>query len=191
MYDKTKIKQLLQSDARFAIRFITDNNPASALAVLSANGYEKPKGVSEADFIENTLWTLLNTKKAECIAIISQISYDNTENAPEYTRGFYDYFALNQPASTVTAAQKFTLDALFGGLGAGLQTYSGISLAGDQMNTYGTATTAQQQAALAAQEKEKARIRNNWIIGGLIGLVVVAGILIFAFTGKDKNKTKE
>ena len=184
---KDKTIQLLQSDAIFALSFVADNNPNGAVAVLAANGYYMPSTVTDTkSFVFDTLVDLLNSDKAKAIQIVSQIPYDKSANAPLYTQGFNDYFMRSQPASQTTAAGKFSLDALFAGLGTGLSTYSGVSLANNGMTTGGTTSTVDQAAQDAANAEAK-RKKTNLIIGLTVGGLVVLGVIIYFVTKKKDN----
>ena len=182
---KDRVIQMLQSNAQFALNFIADNNPNGAVAVLAANGYFMPSAnVEAADFVFDTLFSLLQTDKAKCIAIVSQIPYNKGADAPEYTQGLNDYFMRTTPATKTTAQGKFSLDALFAGLGIGLSTYSGVSLANNGMNTGGTGSAADQAANAEAQKK-----KTNLIIGLTVGGLLILGVIIY-FVTKDKKADK-
>lgn len=181
---KDSVIRLLQSNAEFALNFVADNNPNGAVAVLAQNGYYMPSTDADAPtFVFDTLFNLLKTNKQKCIEIVSQIPYNKSTDAPKYTQGLNDYFMRTMPASKTTPAGKFSLDALFAGLGTGLSTYSGVSLANEQQILNGD-TNAVNTAAQQAADDEAKKKRTNLIIGLTVGGLVVLGVIIYFVTRK-------
>jgi len=181
---QSEIIAKLESDALFALGFAVDNNLDGVVISLKNKGITVPV----LPYAELKKWCyeklveLLKTNKPLCIEIVSAVPYN--KEATNYTEGFYDYFANNQPADTVTAQQKFELDALLGGLGAGLMTYASISSAPAGTTTLSTAEKEQIAAAQKAEADRKRR-NTNIIIGVVVGIVVVA--VLFAVFKKKKS----
>lgn len=164
------------------------------MLALSDAGYPVPISITDPqqriDFAYNTLLGLLSSNKALVVSIIGQVPYNQSADAPAYTQGLIDFFMRNQPASTVTAQQRFDVTALLGGLGQGLSTFTGISLANQGTNLGGTGTTqtAQQQAAALAATQEAAKRKTYMIIGFAVLGLIVLGIVIYFVTKGDEPK---
>lgn len=175
----------LQSDALFALGFAVDNNLDGVVISLKNKGINVPllQGAELKKWCYEKLVEILKSNKQLCIDIISAVQYN--KDATNYTAGFYDYFANTQPADTVTAQQKFDVNALLGGLGSGLLTYASIS--GD-LGGAGTTQTQAEKEAIAAAEKadaERKKRTTNIIIGVVVGIVVIA--VLFAVFKKKKS----
>lgn len=182
---QSEIIAKLESDALFALGFAVDNNPDGVVVALNNKGITVPT-LPLADvkkWCYEKLVEILKSNKQLCIDIISAVPYN--KEATNYTADFYDYFANTQPADTVTAQQRFDINALLGGLGSGLMTYASIS--GDFGTSGSTMTTAEREAIAAAQkaELERKQKTTNIIIGVVVGIVVVA--VLFAVFKKKKS----
>lgn len=182
---KSEIILRLKSDSLFALSFAIDNNPTGLLSALNAAGIVKPAGVDTKTWLRTTLLQMLGTNKAKAIELITSVQY--VKDAPNWTGGFIDYFMDTQPSTTVTAAQRFSLDALLGGLGAGLSTYAGISTAGQAPMDTAQAQAAQAEAeAKAKAEEDRKKRTQKIIIFSVIG-VVVLGVIVYFITKKKKT----
>lgn len=176
----------LQNDALFALDFAINNNPTGLVTSLKSKGITMPSGVVDVNaWLKQVLTEMLNTSKQEAIDLITSVPYN--KYATNYTAGYESFFMNTQPASTVTASQRFSLDSLLAGLGSGLSTYAAYST-GTAAGT-GTAQDIAAQAAMQAEAKrledERKKRLNKIILWTVVG-VVVLGVVIYFFTRKKK-----
>lgn len=178
----------LETQPLFALRFAVDNNPNGVVVALINAGYEVKSDVTP-DELYNLLFKILNEDKQKLISIITtKVAYNKSVPIDNYTYGLYEYFAKKQPANTVTASQKVSLDALLGGLGAGLSTYVAVSTAaGAGGATESEADKTARLEAEATAKKAKDKKTMYWIFGAVGGLLLIAGIY-YAVTNKTKDK---
>lgn len=184
--EKSQVIAKLETDPFFCLGFAIDNNPQGVVVALQNNGYAVPNNTDAKAlklFLLETLKGILISDKSKAIEIVSQVPYIKDVPIDSYTYGLYDYFARTQPAATVTGSQRFSLDALLGGLGAGLSTYASVSTS---TGTIAPLTAIQLKAEADAKAKADAdkRKRNNYyIIGGVI-VVVIFGVIFYMSTKK-------
>ena len=180
MESQTEIIAKLQSDALYALGFAVDNNPDGVIVALKDKGFVEPLGLTTLELrkkwaFETLKGILMNNKKA-CISLISAVPYN--KNATNYTAGLLDYFMNTQNPNTVTAAARFDINALLGGLGAGLSTYTGMAMAAE--GGLNEPTAAEKQAEEEAAAKEAAAKKQKMIYWGLgiVGAIVVVVIIV-------------
>lgn len=178
-----QIKKRLQTDAPFALQFAVANNPQGILDALAKRGIVPSSAVQNTtDWSYNLLFKMLSYDKAKAIQIVTSVPYVINSKAV-WTNGYDSFFTDYQKKVNATnnVGAKFSLEALLGGLGAGLGTYAGIASAGT-----GTMLTAEQVAAeKAAADKAAADKKRNTIIGFSIGGLAL--IIILYMVKKEKT----
>lgn len=177
----------IKTDAKFALSFAIANNLSGIMEALSSYGLVPSISVIDQSlWAYNTLLEMLRVNKTKAIELITSVPYNpNPKNA--WTSGFDTYFKGVQSSNNTSGASgKFSLDALLGGLGAGLSTYASVST--EQNGT--TSTVSEEKAAAAAAEAEKAaaKKKQNMIIGFSIGGVILI-IVLYAIFKKKKPET--
>ncbi len=176
--------QRLQTDAPFALQFAVANNPQGIIDALSARGIVPSSAVqNKTDWAYNTLYKMLSINKPLAIEIVTGVPYVINSKAT-WTNGFDSFFTdyqrkMNQ-GSNVGA--KFSVEALLGGLGAGLGTYAGIATTADAPTGY-TPTTQQLEAEKLQAEADKNK-KTMIIAGSIIGAILLIIVLVVVFKKK-------
>lgn len=193
---QSQILDRIKNDVVYAIGFGLDNNPDGMLQVMNMQGISS-QNVAEA--YEKLKALYYGGDKQKLLNIFARVPYLNNQSSADgaYTAGFSEYFVSTskpdqiQTAKAVNPNAKFDFNAVLAGLGAGLTGFAGYQ-APQTGTAPGNAMTAQQQAAAqaaAAAEAKKKRVRTYWIIGSVVGVVVVGVILYFVFRKKPKAQS--
>ena len=182
-----QIIKRLQTDAPFALMFAVANNPQGILNALAKNGIVPNSAIQNTtDWSYNLLLKMLSYDKAKAIQIVTSVPYVMNSKAT-WTNGCESFFTDYQKSVNAgsNVGSKFSLEALLGGLGAGLGTYAGLASNAD--GTYSTQSAEQLAAEKAAADKAAADKKRNMIIGFSIGGVVLLIVLYMVFKKKKTN----
>ena len=182
-----QIIKRLQTDAPFALSFAVANNPQGILDALAKNGIVPNSAIQNTtDWSYNLLLKMLSYDKAKAIQIVTSVPYVMNSKAV-WTNGYESFFTDYQRKVNASnnVGAKFSLEALLGGLGAGLGTYAGIASAGENGGTMLTAAQIAEQKAAA--DKAAADKKRNTIIGFSIGAVSLLIIAYMVFKKKKSN----
>lgn len=168
----------IKTNPYFALMFAIENNPQGVLDALSASGLVPIKSSGDSKtWSYEILKAMLESDKQRAINLISKVRYKINSKAV-WTISYSSYF-IDTQKNTNNLGAKFSVDALLGGLGAGLSAYSGASMGNEGSSSSGMSDAqlqAEQDAKDKADAEAKKKKRNNIIYisaGGLVLLIVL------------------
>jgi len=173
-----QLMNYLNSDPKFGIQFIVQNQPNIVIDRLKEAGYDKAHTPESAYTLLSGLYDIDPNKVGE---ILNDIPYNNT--AENYTGGLQEYF--DTESETNTREQSGLWGGILTGVG-GLLSGIGMGISGQQ----GLTNQTQQQLLFEQQrqaELERQRRNRNALIWGVVAVLVL--IVIVALYNSSKNKS--